>query len=76
MALARQTSAVSGDVANLAAAHLLLTEGEMTEGEISMMAENPEQVMEDIQLRATQVSSVLEAILMEPHGRPDWGINE
>lgn len=71
MALARQTSAVSGDVANLAAAHLLLTEGE-----ISMMAENPEQVMEDIQLRATQVSSVLEAILMEPHGRPDWGINE
>ena len=41
-----------------------------------MMAENPEQVMEEIQLRATQVSSVLEGILLEPHGRPNWGINE
>jgi hypothetical protein len=41
-----------------------------------MMAENPEQVMKEIELRATQVSSLLEDILLEPHGRPDWGLND
>ena len=71
MTLARQTSTVTGDAENFAAVHLLLTEGE-----IKTRAENPEQVMEEIQLRATQVSSVLEGILLEPHGRPNWGINE
>jgi len=40
------------------------------------MADDPERVMEEIQMRATQVSSVLEDILLESHGRPDWGINE
>ena len=38
--------------------------------------EAPEQVMEEMWLRATQVSSVLENILREPHGVPRWGINE
>jgi hypothetical protein len=75
MPLSQHTSTLTGDAESLAAVHLLLTEGE-----IRMMAENPEQnpeqVMEEIQVRATQVSSVLEGILLEPHGRPDWGINE
>jgi hypothetical protein len=55
----------------MSAVHLLLTQGE-----VKLMVENPEQVMEEIRLRAEQVSSVLESILMEPHGQPRWGINE
>ena len=69
MTLARQS--VTGGANDLAAVHLLLTEGE-----IKTMADNPEQVIEEIQVRATQVSSVLEGILLEPQGRPTWGINE
>ena len=38
--------------------------------------EDPELVMEEIWLRATQVGSVLENILREPHGEPRWGLNE
>ncbi len=71
MTLARQTSTVNGDTDRAVAVHLLLTEGHA-----DMMAENPEHVMQEIELRATQVSSVLEGILLEPHGRPDWGLNE
>jgi hypothetical protein len=41
-----------------------------------VMADDPEQVMEEMWVRATQVSSVLENILREPHGVPRWGINE
>ena len=41
-----------------------------------LMAEDPEQVMEEMWVRATQVSSVLENILHEPHGVPRWGLNE
>jgi len=48
----------------------------ITEGDVKMMAESPEQAMEEIWLRATQVGSVLEAILREPHGEPRWGLNE
>jgi hypothetical protein len=44
--------------------------------DVKMMAEDPEQLMEEMWLRATQVSSVLESILREPHGVPRWGINE
>jgi hypothetical protein len=44
--------------------------------EVKMTAEDPEQMMEEMWLRATQVSSVLENILQEPHGVPRWGINE
>lgn len=53
------------------AIHLLITEGD-----VKMMVENPEQVMEEIEARATRVSSILEGILLEPHGVPRWGINE
>ena len=55
----------------MAAVHLLLPEGN-----VNTVVEDPEQVMEEIQLRATQVSSILEEILSESHGRPDWGLNE
>jgi hypothetical protein len=62
---------VSGGTGSMEAVHLLLAEGD-----IKLMVENPEQVMEEIRLRATQVGSILEGILHEPHGRPDWGIND
>ncbi len=48
----------------------------MTEDDVKMMAESPEQVMEEMRLRATEVGAVLEAILREPHGEPRWGLNE
>jgi hypothetical protein len=44
--------------------------------EVKLMAEDPEQVMEEMWVRATQVSSVLEDILHEPQGEPRWGLNE
>ncbi len=44
--------------------------------EEKLTAEDPEQVMEEMWVRATQVSSVLENILLEPHGVPRWGLNE
>ena len=47
-----------------------------TDEEIKLMAENPQQVIENIQARATHMSSVLLEILREPHGEPDWGLNE
>ena len=53
------------------AVHLLLTEGE-----VELMAVNPEQVMQDIETRATAVSAILAGILQEPQGHPDWGLNE
>jgi predicted HAD superfamily Cof-like phosphohydrolase len=53
------------------AAHLL-----MTEGDGALMAADPERVMEEIEVRATQVSSTLESILLAPHGEPRWGLNE
>lgn len=65
------TQGVSGGAGGIGAVHLLLTQGD-----VKMMVENPEQVMEEIRLRAEQVSSVLEHILSEPHGVPRWGINE
>jgi hypothetical protein len=72
MTLARNTTKVSGgSAAGAEVVHLLLTEGD-----VKLMAENPERVMEDIEARATVVSSVLADILMEPHGRTDWGLNE
>jgi hypothetical protein len=44
--------------------------------DVKLMAEDPERVMEEMWVRATQVSSVLENILQEPHGVPRWGLNE
>jgi hypothetical protein len=68
MTLAAQTLNTSG-VGSSGAIHLLLTEGE-----IKLMAENPDSVMEEIQVRATLVSSVLEKILQEPHDE-QWEVN-
>ena len=48
----------------------------LTGSDVELMAERPEQVMEDIEARATVVSSILAGILLEPHGRPDWGLND
>ena len=48
----------------------------LTEGDVRAMAENPEKAMEEIHLRATKMSQVLENILHESHGVPRWGINE
>jgi len=71
MTLVRQTPTFTGGAEGTKAVHLLLTDGD-----VRMMAEDPERVMAEIQVRATQVSSVLENILLESHGRPDWGIND
>ena len=53
------------------AVHLMLREGDSR-----MIAEDPERLMEEIRSRATQIGSVLEGILHEPHGEPRWGLNE
>ena len=65
----QQTVSQSGGT--VSAIHLLVTADD-----VKMMAEDPEQVMEEMWLRATQVGSVLENILREPRGIPRWGINE
>lgn len=52
-------------------AHLLITEGD-----IELMAANPEAAMEEIQMRATKISSVLADILKDTHTHPHWGLNE
>jgi hypothetical protein len=36
----------------------------------------PEKDMEEIHMRATKMSRVLEKILHEPHGMPGWGKGE
>lgn len=51
--------------------HLLITKDDMR-----LMAEEPEEVMEEIELRATSVGPVLEAIIRESPGESRWGINE
>ena len=71
MTLARNTANVPGISSGAESVHLLLTEGD-----VKMLAENPEQVMADLEARATVVSSVLANILLEPHGHADWGIND
>ncbi len=70
--LMRMEPTISGSAASgNHAVHLMLTEGE-----VRTMAENPERAMEEIHLRATKMSQVLEKILQESHGIPRWGINE
>jgi len=71
MTPARQTMTATPTLAGAEAVHLMLTEGD-----VRMMAENPEQVIQEIELRATVLSSVLTDILSEPHDRPDWGLND
>jgi hypothetical protein len=70
MTTTQTTRNVSGKTGG-AGVHLLLNEGEM-----KLLVDDPEQVMEEIRVRAEQVSSILEGILLEPHGEPRWGINE
>lgn len=71
MTLVRETVSVPGNGAGAEAVHLLLTAGD-----VELMAEDPERVMEEIEARATLVSSVLAGILLEPHGHSDWGLND
>lgn len=71
MTPAQQRVNVTGSDKTDPAVHLLLTEGD-----VNIMAQSPEQVMAEIEIRATQVSALLEGIFQEPHGRPDWGIND
>jgi len=66
-----QVRNVTGSADGVGAVHLLLQQGEG-----QWMAEDPEQVLADLQRRAEEVSSLLEGILLEPHGIPRWGINE
>ena len=70
MTTRQQTQSVSND-ATTGAVHLL-----MKGGEVKLVVEKPEQVMEEIRHRAEQVGSVLEHILSEAHAEPRWGINE
>lgn len=53
------------------AVHLLLTQGE-----IRLLAGDPQRMEEEFLLRATKMSQVLEDILRHSHGEPHWGINE
>ena len=49
-------------------------------GEAGYLPDDPgkltERLREEINMRATMVGPVLEAILHEEHGQPRWGINE
>lgn len=71
MTYVQQTRNVTSGAISAGEVHLLLTEGD-----VKMMVENPEQVMEEIRVRAERVGSVLEGILLEPHGQSRWGLNE
>jgi hypothetical protein len=62
---------VSNTVGANSVVHLLVKDSQP-----ELMAQDPEQVREEIWQRATQVGSVLENILQEPHGISRWGLNE
>lgn len=62
---------LSSPVITEGAIHLLLTEGD-----VPTMTSNPDHVIQDIHLRATRMSVVLEQIMREPHNEPDWGLND
>ena len=66
-----QQSRTIATSADMGAIRLLLAQGEL-----SVTVASPEQVIDEIEARATQVSSILEGILLEPHGHPRWGLNE
>ena len=51
--------------------HLMLKDGNK-----ELVPAEPERMMDEFMVRATQVGSVLEGILHEPHGQPRWGLNE
>jgi len=67
----QQLANATGVISTPQAVHLLLSEGD-----VKRMAKKPEQVMEEIRLQATQMSSVLEGILLESHGQQHWGLND
>jgi hypothetical protein len=48
----------------------------LQDGKMESAPAEPERRMEEFMVRATQVGSVLEGILHEPHGQPRWGLNE
>lgn len=63
---------VGGMASGANAVHLLLTNTE-----VKLLADDPVQVIREIEIRATKVGSVLENILSEQHDhRPDWGLND
>lgn len=71
MTLTSNTTDMSAHAAGVEAVQLMLTKDD-----VKLMAEDPARVMQDIEERATVVSSVLAGILLEPQGRTDWGLNE
>jgi hypothetical protein len=48
----------------------------LTQGAEQSLPPDPEMLMKEIWSRATEISSVLEGILQEPHGQERWGLNE
>lgn len=65
------TNNLAGQPIVVRAVPLLLTQGEM-----SVLVKDPERARRDIHRRATEMSGLLNRILREPHGEPDWGLNE
>lgn len=47
-----------------------------TDVDVNASPTNPEEIREEMWVRATKVGSVLENILHEKHGQVRWGINE
>jgi len=62
---------VSGNTGSGGTIHLLITEGD-----VKLMVADPEQVMEEMWMRATEIGPVLEDILRKSHVEPHWGFNE
>ena len=48
----------------------------LRQGEVRLLAGDPEKAMREIEVRAQTIGRVLEQILQEPHGGPDRGLNE
>jgi len=48
----------------------------IAEGEVKLMVAAPEQVREEIRMRATEIGPVLEDILRESNVAPRWEFNE
>jgi len=62
---------VSGTLGSGGTLHLLIAEGE-----VKLMAAAPEQVMEEMRMRATEIGPVLEGIFRESNVEPRWSFNE
>lgn len=48
----------------------------LTDVEVKLIEQNPEKFVEEVHVRATQMSRVLEDFLRESHGEPRWGLND